>query len=254
VAILEGRKGVRMPSIKKAIKPPQIAEQRFSAFSQTELWKSEFASRLGIVDLSKRSEVLGYFHRVMSKCSYDLEMAKKGPLLADYIAVMESVREKADALLRELTQLDDVYLEIMPHSDKFLEQLQQFRMHLNFNHVQVRGLPNARGGARQQAIKHAKDATVDAFRTFWDMHAVNDEGVSLTSVMKDMIGQLMKNGVDPKPRSERVYLTDYPELSGFLKSRDEFAVWAATSTDLIPSPSRSRPPAKKSASTKRSRA
>lgn len=212
-----------MPSKLKPIRAPKVDAPILSSFTHMEMWKSEFAARLGINDNTVRAEAVERFNAVLSDAKKKLISADGGPLRAHLIAAHEDIRARAEGVYRDTERLLRIIKETgepyrsslpdIPEAGDFLAQLGIFHDQLSIGLSQMRGLPNARGGARKVEQAKAKEVVHHALRTFFDLNAT------------DANGELRSASLNEQGRTA---------WESFVEDRDDFVAWAADTAGLLP--------------------
>jgi hypothetical protein len=172
------------------------------------------------------------FRSLLSDMLVKREYAKSGPLLVDHVAAQSGVLDAVELLYERLTKLGETYRHNLPDADIFTEQLREFGSQLTIHIWQMKVQKNLRGGARKAEEAKAKDLVLHAFRTFFDLHAIDSDG---------------------ELRSSRLEGQGSDVWEPFLKDRDAFVAWVAGSMPWDVNPDDLLPPnfQRKSAASRR---
>lgn len=212
-----------MPTVTKPIRVQKAATVNRSVFTKTEVWKSQLAHHLGIVDTTARANALDRLNALLDDCGEKLQAAGAGPLRAHVIAANEPIRALAERLYKAIAKLDAPYRNALPDASAFVDHLADFHDQLAITLFQMRGRSSARGGARKVEQKKAKDTVLHALRTFYDLNALGDDG---------------------ELRSSNLNGADQATWRRYEEQRQEFVAWIAPELGLVePIRTRRRPSA-----------
>lgn len=221
-----------------------------------EQWKIEFASALGISDVSQRADELRIFSKLMAGLRLILWKAEYWPMPANQLAALLDIQKHVKALTESIHRFQGLgvpYQGMLPEADAFLKQLEVFDAWLNARWTQIKKTPESvpvradgRGGARNAAIKQAREYAKEALGTFYDMRTftdaryVQEDRHPRISLLNEKVreeyqqavegGQLTEDELKSARKAAELHYAQYSA------EREQFVTWAISTTNLIPNP------------------